>query len=59
MLLIVMFGSETWRVRPSETFTFGGRRYAPPRRRRPTAASRNAGSFAYRIRDARSPAGTQ
>ena len=51
MLLIVMFGSQTWRVRPGETFTFG---------RAPACSavlpladrgvSRNAGSFVYQDR---------
>ena len=51
MLLIVMFGSQTWRVRPGEPFTFG---------RAPTCSavlpladrgvSRNAGSFVYQDR---------
>lgn len=51
MLLIVMFGSQTWRVRPGETFTFG---------RAPTCSavlpstdrgvSRNAGSLNFQDR---------
>jgi hypothetical protein len=51
VLLIVMFGSQTWRVRPGEPFTFG---------RAPTCSavlpladrgvSRNAGSFVYQDR---------
>jgi hypothetical protein len=51
MLLIVMFGPQTWRVRPGERFTFG---------RAPTCSvalpsadhgvSRSAGSFAYQDR---------